>query len=190
MSNKTSGAQSSALNPRQTTGSLSQSEPVYLEIGLLQRPHGVRGDMILNIYRDCESFIQAGKTLWIGKRYEAFHIQSVKGHDQRVIVHFEELSNPEDARNYSNSSVYIPESLLLAAKPGQVFEYQLIGFRVIHVDGTPIGVLREIIRTGSAPVYLVIDEAGKEQLFPAIPEVILDVDEVRKVICVRPQEWE
>jgi ribosomal 30S subunit maturation factor RimM len=38
-------------------------------------------------------------------------------------------------------------------------------------------------------VYVVRDEDGKEYLFPAIEDVVLDVNLERKEIRIRPQEW-
>ena len=58
---------------------------------------------------------------------------------------------------------------------GEYFHYQLIGMEVRTQDGEELGVLQEILETGSNDVYIVRGEAG-ELLIPATAQVVLKVD--------------
>lgn len=72
---------------------------------------------------------------------------------------------------------------------GEYYHFQLIGLTVLDENGTKIGVLNEVLTTGANDVYLVVDEEGKEILFPAIQSVIIQTDLEHQQMIVRPQEW-
>ena len=62
---------------------------------------------------------------------------------------------------------------------------------VFTEDGTRIGSLRDIIETGANDVYVVVDDEGKETLFPALKDVVPDIDLDDRRITVRPLNyWE
>ena len=67
---------------------------------------------------------------------------------------------------------------------GQIYQYELIGFKVIDENDDPLGELVEILETGANDVYVVKNETGKEILLPAIPSVILNLDPARRLIRV------
>ena len=57
----------------------------------------------------------------------------------------------------------------------------------LSVDGKHIGTLEKIIETGANDVYVVISDLGDEILFPAIKEVILEVNIDSQFLIVEPQ---
>ena len=58
---------------------------------------------------------------------------------------------------------------------------------MLSVDGKHIGTLEKIIETGANDVYVVISDLGDEILFPAIKEVILEVNIDSQFLIVEPQ---
>lgn len=58
----------------------------------------------------------------------------------------------------------------------EYFIADLIGIEVYDEDGKYLGVLQKVIETGANDVYEVKFEDGREVLFPAIRQCILDVD--------------
>ena len=60
----------------------------------------------------------------------------------------------------------------------------LIGCRVIDINGEQIGVLHDVYQTGSNDVYAVKRPSKKDLLLPAIGSVIKDVDVENGVISV------
>ena len=73
---------------------------------------------------------------------------------------------------------------------GEFYLYQIIGLDVFDESGTGLGTLAEVIQAGEVDVYVVRDATGREQLFPALKEVVLDIDPKARRMVVRPQEWE
>ncbi len=178
------------LQGHDKTGSLKPGEPVYLEVGRLRRSHGVNGEIILEVFSEKLSHFKPGKIIFIGQSHQPMTIASVRPHDSMLLVKFDGIDTPEDLASYRNQLVYIPVSQLPSLPKGEHYFYQLIGLEVVDQHGEFLGILTEIIQTGSAPVYVVTSTDGHELLFPAIPDVVKKIDiEARKII-IQPQEWE
>lgn len=171
-------------------GSLTPGEPVYLAVGRLRRPHGIKGEIILEVLSDSQEYFEPGNILFAGETYIPMVLDGVRPHDKLLIIHFANVNTPEDATNYTNQLAYVPISVLKALPEGQYYFYQLIGLKAVDHLGENLGILTEIIQTGAVPVYVVTSENGKEQLFPALPEVVISVRLKERTITLKPQEWE
>ena len=67
------------------------------------------------------------------------------------------------------------------------FIADLIGLPVYDADsGRLYGKIDEILQNGPTDVYSIKTEDGKQLLFPAIPEVLIDVDVDGEKIVIRP----
>ncbi len=171
-------------------GSLTPGEPVYLAVGRLRRPHGIKGEIILEVYSDSQEYFNVGNTLFTGETYIPMVLDGVRPHDKLLIIHFANVDTPEDASNYTNQLAYVPTSVLKPLPDGQYYFFQLIGLKAVNDQGENLGILTEIIQTGAVPVYVVTSEEGKEQLFPALAEVVVSVKLKEQTITLKPQEWE
>jgi 16S rRNA processing protein RimM len=99
-------------------------------------------------------------------------------------VKFKDIDTPDDAGMFRNQWVFIKAKDAPPLPDGQIYQYELIGFKVVDENDSPLGTLAEILETGATDVYVVKDDAGKEILLPAIPSVILDLDAGRRLIRV------
>jgi 16S rRNA processing protein RimM len=172
------------------TGSLKPGEPEFLEVGRLRRSHGVKGEMVLEIFSESLNFFKKGKQLFIGQHHQPFTIESTRSHDDLLLIKFEGIDTPEALTSFRNKLVYIPVSQLPPLPEGKYYFYQLIGLEAVDQQGRSLGLITEIIQTGSAPVYVVTSTDGNEQLFPAIPDVVKKIDIKTRKIIIQPQEWD
>ncbi|MBL8051465.1 MAG: 16S rRNA processing protein RimM [Anaerolineales bacterium] len=161
-----------------------KGESIYLAIGFLRRPHGVMGEMIMDLHTDFPERIKPGRKVYLGDTHESATLGSVRAHANGMLVTIRGLETPEAVGRFRNHWVYVKSSEVPSLPQGQVYKYELIGLQVIDDAGNPLGELTEVLETGANDVYIVRDEAGKEILLPAIPEVILKVDMDSKVITV------
>ena len=160
-----------------TTGSPSNGEPVYLAIGLLRRPHGVRGEIMLEIQTDYPEQFNPGATFFVGKEHIPLTIASERKHNKGLLLSFEGINDRDEIGHFRNHHVYANIADLPPLPEGKFYDHQLLGLEVIDKETKEIlGELKEIIKTGANDVYLVKSESGREILLPAIPEVILDVE--------------
>lgn len=167
-----------------TPGSPTGGEPVYLAVGRLRRPHGLNGDLLMELYTDFPERLQPGTTLYLGEDYTPLTIARVRPHNDGLILGFKDVDTPEAAGRYRTLLVSVPAKDRPPLPQGEYYHHQLIGLRVETDEGKTLGLLAEIIVTGANDVYVVSDEAGRELLLPAIEQVILGINRDAGVIKV------
>lgn len=159
-------------------------EFVYLAIGFLRRPHGVSGEIIMDLHTDFPERIKSGRKVYIGEKYEAATFGSVRVHANGLLVTLRGYDTPETVGRFRNQWVYVKDKEVPPLPEGQHYKYELINLNVTDDNGNALGKLVEILETGANDVYIVRDESGKEILLPAIPSVILNVDMESRLIKV------
>ena len=159
-------------------------EPVYLVVGFLRRPHGLGGEIIMDLHTDFPERFQSGRKLFIGNERKPMTLSDARSHAKGMLVKFNGIGNPEDAGQLRNQWVYVRSSDMPSLPEGKVYQYELFGFNVLDESGNSLGELVEILETGANDVYVVRNESGKEILLPAIPSVILEINPARRLMRV------
>lgn len=157
------------------TGSPSVGEPEYLVVGFVRRPHGLKGEMIMDVHTDFPERLKTGLTVFVGEQYQPMVFASLRPHAKGLLARFRGAKTLEDAGLYRNTWVYVLTADRPGLPEGEYYHHQLLGLNVVTDEGRELGALADIIETGANDVYLVRDADGNEVLLPAIPAVILDV---------------
>jgi 16S rRNA processing protein RimM len=157
------------------SGSLPVGEPEYLVVGFLRRPHGLKGDLLMDVHTDFPDRLKTGKTVFVGDDYQPKVIASLRTVAAGMLVRFRGMKSPEDAGQYRNTWVYVPTADRPALPEGEYYHHQLIGLNVATDEGQDLGVLVDILETGANDVYVIRTADGKETLLPAIPTVVLEI---------------
>ncbi len=188
-----SRADKKRMAPRRTrntgTGSFTPDEPVFLVIGRLRRPHGVRGEIIMELMTDFPERIKPGKTVYVGDEHRLLQISGVRPYHNALLVKFEEFLEREGVGLLRNQLVYVKVAELPELDEGEYYFHQLIGMAVVDEEGKPVGTLEEILETGANDVYLIRTSEGDEVLVPAVEAFILGVDLKSRIMTVRLLEW-
>ncbi|MCC6986283.1 MAG: 16S rRNA processing protein RimM [Anaerolineales bacterium] len=161
-----------------------KGESVYLAIGFLRRPHGVSGEMIMDLHTDFPERIKAGRKVYVGEKRETLVFESARPHGKGMLARLRGCDSPESAGRYRNQWVYVKSTEVPTLPEGQVYKHELIGLTVTADTGETLGVLAEILETGANDVYVVKKEGGGELLLPAIADVILETDMNERVMKV------
>ncbi len=168
------------------SGSPSAGEPLYLLIGSLRRPHGVRGEMVMEVITDFPERIKPNTHVFVGDSYQPMIIANARFHNEGLLIKFKGIDTPEDVGRYRNQLVYVSAADRPALPKGQYYHHELIGFDVVDESGELIGHLTEIMQTtGANDVYVVTQTDGREILLPVIASVILDIEPERRSIKIR-----
>lgn len=172
----------------QKTPGSPDGEPVYLTVGFIRRPHGLQGEMIMDLHTDFPERMKSGRKLLVGEQYKSMTLASARPHQKGMLVKFKGIETPEEAGQYRNQWVYVRAKDAPRLPEGQVYQHQLFGFQVVDENDHLLGELVEILETGANNVYVVKDETGRELLLPAIPSVVLNIDPERRVMRVHVLE--
>lgn len=163
-------------NAEHTPGSPHQGEPVFLVVGKIGRPHGVKGEAWMQIITDFPERIQRGARLYAGEQHMPVVVTGVRTHSGGLLVRFEQFPTREAVQEIRNQYIYVSSEDRPGLEEGEYYHHQLIGLRVLDEQGNELGVVSNVIDTGANDVYIVHRSRGQDLLLPATDEVILDVD--------------
>ncbi|MEX1071288.1 MAG: ribosome maturation factor RimM [Anaerolineales bacterium] len=166
------------------TGSLKDGEPVFVLVGVLRRPHGLRGEVLVVPQTDFPERLKKGLQLYLGEEYRAVTIQSRRQHNDGLLLAFEEFPDKASLDYVRNEPLFVRREESPALPEGQYYQHQLLGLKVIQEDGAILGKVSEILDTSANAVYVVRTEDGEEILLPSIKDVIRKIDLKTKQITV------
>jgi len=160
----------------QSAGSPVEGEPVFLVIGKLRRPHGVKGEILMDILTDFPERVRQGLMVYVGQDHSPLRIRSRRTHQKAFLIAFRGYDSLEEVGELRNQMVYVRAEDRPPLPEGEFYHHQIIGLRVVSETGVVLGKVVEILETGANDVYVVRPEQGPEILLPVIDPVILDVD--------------
>lgn len=167
------------------SGSRTSSEPEFLAVGKLRRPHGVRGEILMTVWTEFPERLKPGVAVFVGDNHTRVRIRGVRWHRDDILISFEGFPTREEIGLLRNQVLMVRGEDLPPLEEGEVYVHQLIGMTVLDQEKEIVlGTVSEIIETGANDVYVVRDEYGSEFLLPAIDSVILAIDVHHKLIRV------
>jgi 16S rRNA processing protein RimM len=160
-----------------SAGSPTAGEPAYFEAGFIRRPHGVKGELLVEIDRYFEGVILPGTSIFVGESYLPMKLISSRPHNQGLLFHFDDIDNPEKAGKLRLQRIYVSSSTKRREmQSGEYYNNQILGLSVRTEMDQELGNIIEIIETGANDVYVISKPGKRDILLPAIPDVIRNVD--------------
>ncbi len=146
-----------------------------LELGKVVNTHGIRGELKIQPWCDePELFFELDYFYIDGKRYE---IQKTRIHKNCIIAAVEGVPSINEAELLKNKVITIEREVLGELPEGTYYIADLEGLQVRTLEGRILGVIDEIIKTGSNDVYVLKEtESDKPVLIPVIDEVVKEVN--------------
>lgn len=161
-----------------------------LQVGVISSTHGIRGEV--KVYPTTDDPARFKKLRQVildtGREQKNLEIEGVKFFKQFVILKFKGIDNINDIEKYKGRNLYITRENAVELEEDEYFIADLIDMKVELEDGTPFGILTDVMETGANDVYCIQTEQHGEVLIPAIKDCILEVDveEGRMVIHLMP----
>jgi 16S rRNA processing protein RimM len=154
---------------------LASRRASLFERRVLRRPHGLKGEIVMDLHTDFPERMKKGRKVFVGEEHQPMTLTNVRPHQSGLLVKFDDIDTPEEAGLYRNQWVYV-QTKDVPLPEGQHYKHELLGLKVVDEEDNPLGELVEILETGANDVYIVRDDSGREILLPNIPSVILDLD--------------
>jgi 16S rRNA processing protein RimM len=159
------------------------SEPRFLVVGRVLRPHGVRGEVRVEIHTDFAERFAVYRTLYLGDQHTPYGLEGHRFHQGTVLLKFRGLDDRNAVEALRGQWVRIAAQDAVPLQEGEIYLDQMLHLQVVTVEGEHLGSVIDIIETGANPVYVVRGSSG-EILIPDTDEVILNVDLERQVVTV------
>lgn len=157
-------------------------------VGRIARPHGVRGDVLVNPETDFpEERFAAGRVLQLelAGRAESVTIETVRFHQGRPLVGFSGVDTMEAAEAIVGAELKVPEAEIPPLPAGTYYRHDLVGCEVTDTTGQAIGRVTSV----DGPLErsrLVIAGPRGEVMVPMVGGILVSVDPAAKRIVVDP----
>ncbi|GAA2290915.1 ribosome maturation factor RimM [Actinomadura sp. NPDC048955] len=151
------------------------SEP--LVVGRIGRPHGVRGEVTVDVRTDePESRFVPGTALATDPVTAGpLTIERKRWHSGRLLVRFAGVGDRDAAEELRGTWLVVdPGDIPPSADPDDFHDQELLGLAVVTTDGTEVGLVADVLHHGQD--LLVVRGAGGEKLVPFVAALVPEVD--------------
>jgi 16S rRNA processing protein RimM len=179
-------------------------------VGRIARPHGIRGQVVVNLETDFphERF-QPGAAFYVKRSVlerpegrslpatpvgdglqavpERLVIATVRFHNERPIIGFEGVGDMNAAIALAGSELRIPVERLATLPPDMFYRHDLVGCAVDTANGSTIGTVTDVEGTLGGSRLVVTTSRG-EVLVPLAAEICRSIDVAGKRIVIEPPE--
>jgi len=169
-----------------------QTAASYLAIGRIIAPHGIRGEVKVEVMTDFPERFKPGLRAFLGVGGEDLAAKPVKivaarPHKGGFLVKLDVIPDRNAAELVRDRYLLIPEAEAMPLGDHENYLHDLMGLQVETTDGRLLGELKEVLFTGANDVYVVSGPDG-EVLLPAIRDVVLQVDlPARRMVVALPE---
>lgn len=147
-------------------------------IGRITGTHGIRGMVKVHLYAGDASTLTVDTDILLDRadgRQQPLTVTVLHAHGRKTLLSFHGFASINDVLPLVGGELLVRRDQLPEPDDGEFYWDDLIGLRVLTLEGAELGTLREIMETGSNDVY-VVRGSGREVLLPATEEVIRKVD--------------
>ncbi len=159
-------------------------------VAKITRTRGLKGEVVCDIVTDFpERFDDLDDVIAVmpdGERRE-LKIEKHFFQNGRVVLRFEGYDSIARGETLRGADICVPENDAIELEEDEFFDWQLAGCSVEAIDGTPIGEVTELMRTGGTELLVVKGET-KEYLIPFAEAICVEVDVENKLIRVDPPD--
>jgi len=159
-------------------------ETPTIVVGVVAKPHGVRGEVVVRNRSDNPDRWTAGSVVFDAAG-TALTVSDVRTAGDRLLVRFDGVADREQAEALRGRELLVPRSWLPELPPGEWWPDQLEGCRVLTEAGRDLGVLSEVVPHPANDLWVALDEDGVETLVPVVEELVVEVDLAGRRIVVR-----
>ena len=164
-----------------------------LPFGLLRRPHGTTGEILLEPYagaRGRPAEWRLPSRLFVagpGSETE-MAVVSARNTPGGYLVRFDGIGDRDAAAALSGGEVRLPRQLLVPLGAAEFFVEEIVGCEVFRDGGERLGKVVGTYWNGAQDVMVIAADEGTEHLLPVLPEYVLRFDRARHLLVVDPHD--
>ncbi|MGQ0466644.1 MAG: ribosome maturation factor RimM [Sporichthyaceae bacterium] len=160
-----------------------------LVVGRIGRPHGVRGEVTVEVRTDSpeQRFAPGGRLRTDPAAAGPLVVEAVRWHSGRLLLGFEGVGDRDGAEALRNVLLVIdvpdderPEDA------DEYYDHQLVGLAVHTVGGAVVGIVQQVLHLPSQDLLAIRGPEGAEVLVPFVTAFVPEVDLAAGVIRIDP----
>ncbi|HSR84696.1 MAG TPA: ribosome maturation factor RimM [Streptosporangiaceae bacterium] len=164
---------------------------MQLVVGRVSRPHGVRGELAVEVRTDDPELRLAAGAVLATEPAAAGPLTVVRTrwHSGRLLVTFKDIDDRNGADDLRGVLLLVnSEELEDVADPDEFRDHQLIGLAVLGPDGEHVGDVDDVLHYGQD--LLVVSGSGKRSgtdiMIPFVSAIVPEVDLAAGVLRIDP----
>lgn len=151
---------------------------VWIELGVVARPHGVTGELRVHVFNPESRLLLEAERVYIRDREDReprlVEVDGVRPGPKALLMRIEGVGSREEAEALRGQTLCVPREALPELEEGEYYHADLIGLEAFE-DGTPIGKVVEVVDYPSVEC-LKIERPGGFVEVPMIPPWLDRVD--------------
>jgi 16S rRNA processing protein RimM len=172
---------------------------MQLVVGRVGRPHGIRGELTVQVHTDDPDLrFAAGSVLATEPAARGpLTVSASRWHSGRLLVTFDGYADRSRAEDLRGTLLVMDSAdVAPATDPDEFHDYQLIGLDVLTVAGEPVGVVTDVLHQGqdllvirpSAGPSAVPGPEPDQVLIPFVAAIVPEVDVKAGRLVIDPPE--
>ena len=156
--------------------------PARIVVGRIVKPHGIRGELVVEVLSDAAERFARGAVLEAGDPQadsegirRTMTVRSTRDDRGRLLVHFAEVRDREAADAARGLLLSIARDDAAPPPEGTFYDWQLEGLAVEDEDGRRLGTLARVEQAPAQDLW-VVDTGDGEVMVPAVDEFVRRVD--------------
>lgn len=164
---------------------------MLLAVGRIIRPHGVRGELVVEVRTDDPGDRLAAGAVLATEPAESgpLTVARTRWHSGRLLVTFDTVEDRNAAEELRGTLLLVDANDLEDPRdPDEFRDHQLIGLTVIAPGGEDVGTVADVLHYGQD--LLVVagsgQRAGAEIMVPFVKAIVTDVDLAAGLLRINP----
>ncbi len=157
-----------------------------LLVGIVRRPHGLAGEVSVEVLTDFpERFVPGLNLVWRrGSRVRVLRLAGARRHGKRMLLSFEGIGGVDAAAALARGDLCLPAGEAVPAPPDFYYSHEVVGWRCQDLSGKGIGVVTDLQQTPAGPLLSIETPAKKEALVPFVRPIVVSIERASKRIVL------
>ena len=155
-----------------------------IAVGRILRPHGLRGEVVVEVLSDRAERFAPGAELLVtrdGRPPERVLVASSRAHPSGLRLSLSGHQDRDAADGLRGAFLEVPSADLRPAPPGAFYPHDLIGYSCRDRREGDLGVVKDVVADGGG-LLLVIAGAGRELLVPFVDNFLAAADRAARTL--------
>jgi 16S rRNA processing protein RimM len=152
------------------------------------RTRGLKGEIVAELLTDFPGRFERVFEIFAVRSGEKKSLE-LENHwlqNDRIILKFAGYDDIESAKSLIGFDFALPEAERMQLSENEYYDWELEGCSVVIENGSVVGIVRELLRTGGVELLVVEDESGREHLIPLVQTIVVRIDMSRKEVLIDP----
>lgn len=138
-----------------------------LPVGRVVRPHGIRGEMVVDSAGDSLFRLRQGEQVWLGEPPVAHRVDGVRPHQGRVLLTVENVADRDAAEALRGAAVWLRPEQRSDLGEDEVWVDEIVGAVLRNPAGDTLGRVVGVVEAPAQDLLQVRTAAG-EALVPMV----------------------